>query len=266
MRGLQVHGESVAQALSGTRTAVNLAGVEVDDIARGQVLVAARHAAADLDAGRGALAAGRQPGRSRDGARVRVHVASAEALGRVRAARGEVARAGDDVGRPAAAGDAGRRGARRPAGAALLLAGGDDRGRARPRPAAAAAPGRPTRRGRARCATHRAGRRGRAARGRSRNAGIDRRRSLAARLALPSQALLVRAASALPDSPCSGRSRPSSCRAVRSASWAQRAVAALATFHAAQPLRPGMPAGGAARACLRARRGAGCSITCWASF
>ncbi len=38
VRGLQVHGRSVARALSGARCAVNLQGVELGDLARGQVV------------------------------------------------------------------------------------------------------------------------------------------------------------------------------------------------------------------------------------
>jgi selenocysteine-specific elongation factor len=39
VRGIQVHGKPENEATSGTRTAVNLSGVETDDIARGDVLV-----------------------------------------------------------------------------------------------------------------------------------------------------------------------------------------------------------------------------------
>lgn len=39
VRGLQVHGASVAQASAGSRVAVNLSGVEADAVSRGQVLV-----------------------------------------------------------------------------------------------------------------------------------------------------------------------------------------------------------------------------------
>ncbi len=41
VRGLQVHGEGVRQAQAGQRTAVNLTGVEPEDLARGMVLVRA---------------------------------------------------------------------------------------------------------------------------------------------------------------------------------------------------------------------------------
>ena len=52
VRGLQVHGESVEKAPAGTRTAVNLGGVEVDELARGEVLAPAGDAACHLDARR----------------------------------------------------------------------------------------------------------------------------------------------------------------------------------------------------------------------
>ncbi len=39
VRGIQVHGKPENEATAGTRTAVNLSGVEIDDVARGDVLV-----------------------------------------------------------------------------------------------------------------------------------------------------------------------------------------------------------------------------------
>jgi len=83
VRGLQIHGEGVETAAAGNRTAVNLAGLEVEDLARGDVLTRpgtlrpTRMLDAELTLlpGEKALA---------DQSRVRVHVASAEALGRVR--------------------------------------------------------------------------------------------------------------------------------------------------------------------------------------
>jgi selenocysteine-specific elongation factor len=39
VRGVQVHGEKRGEAVAGQRTAINLAGVEVVDVARGQALV-----------------------------------------------------------------------------------------------------------------------------------------------------------------------------------------------------------------------------------
>jgi selenocysteine-specific elongation factor len=82
VRGLQVHGESVERALAGTRTAANLAGVEIEDVARGNVLVrpGTLRPTSMIDVEL-SLLVGTRP--LRDGARVRVHAASAEALGRV---------------------------------------------------------------------------------------------------------------------------------------------------------------------------------------
>ena len=83
VRGLQVHGESQERAQAGTRTAVNLAGVETGDLARGDVLVrpASLLATSMLDVELSLLPDARP---LKDGARLRVHVASAEALARVR--------------------------------------------------------------------------------------------------------------------------------------------------------------------------------------
>jgi selenocysteine-specific elongation factor len=87
VRGLQVHGEAVEQAAAGTRTAVNLGGVEVEDVARGEVLArpGTLRATSMLDVDLTLLPDAR---RLADGARVRVHVASAEALARVRLLEG----------------------------------------------------------------------------------------------------------------------------------------------------------------------------------
>ncbi len=83
VRGLQVHGEPVGQALAGTRTAVNLGGVDVQELARGDVLLRPgtlrRTAMLDVEL---TLLPGARP--LADGTRVRVHLASAEVLARVR--------------------------------------------------------------------------------------------------------------------------------------------------------------------------------------
>jgi selenocysteine-specific elongation factor len=83
VRGLQVHGEAQERAPAGTRTAVNLAGPEAADLARGDVLVrpATLAATSMLDVELGLL---RDAKPLADGARVRVHIASAEVLARVR--------------------------------------------------------------------------------------------------------------------------------------------------------------------------------------
>lgn len=95
VRGLQVHGEAVEVAVSGERTAVNLAGLLVEDLARGDVLVregtlqGTRVAHVDLQLIDDAIL--------KHGARVRVHVASAEVLGRVRFTEAELPRGGRTV-------------------------------------------------------------------------------------------------------------------------------------------------------------------------
>jgi len=83
VRGLQVHGDPVERAVAGTRTAVNLAGVETEDLARGHVLVhpGSLRATSMLDV---ELALLPEVKPLKDGARVRVHAASAEVLARVR--------------------------------------------------------------------------------------------------------------------------------------------------------------------------------------
>ncbi len=83
VRGLQVHGEAVEVARAGTRTAVNLGGVEVDELSRGEVLTApgTMSATSMVDAEITLLASVRPLA---EGARVRVHLASAEVLARVR--------------------------------------------------------------------------------------------------------------------------------------------------------------------------------------
>ena len=82
VRGLQVHGETVERAAAGTRTAVNLAG-DVEGLARGEVLArpGTLRATSMIDA-QLSLLPGARP--LADGARVRVHAASAEVLARVR--------------------------------------------------------------------------------------------------------------------------------------------------------------------------------------
>ena len=82
-RGLHVHGAAVARVEAGNRVAVNLAGLEVDDLARGDVLArpGTLRPTSIVDAEL-TLLAGERP--LRDQARVRVHVASGEYLARVR--------------------------------------------------------------------------------------------------------------------------------------------------------------------------------------
>ena len=82
VRGVQVHGEKQREAIAGQRSAVNLAGVQVDDLTRGQALVTpgafveTRLADASVE-----ILAGAKP--LKHGARVRFHQGTAEILGRV---------------------------------------------------------------------------------------------------------------------------------------------------------------------------------------
>jgi selenocysteine-specific elongation factor len=92
-RGVQVHGASVRRAEAGQRTAVNLAGVDLSAIERGMVLADVGRLATTqiLDVHLEVLDSAPKIVRSR--ARVRLHIGSAEVLGRVRVLneRGEIA-------------------------------------------------------------------------------------------------------------------------------------------------------------------------------
>jgi selenocysteine-specific elongation factor len=93
VRGLQVHGVAAERVAAGHRTAVNLSGVEVQEIARGDVLARpgtlrpTSIVEAELT-----LLPGERP--LKDQARVRVHLASAEVLARVRTLAGRTVVAG----------------------------------------------------------------------------------------------------------------------------------------------------------------------------
>jgi selenocysteine-specific elongation factor len=84
VRGVQVHGAAVSQALSGQRTAVNLAGVDVSDIERGMVLAPIGRLSPTqiVDVQLNVLPSAPRAIRTRS--RLRVHVGSAEVLARVR--------------------------------------------------------------------------------------------------------------------------------------------------------------------------------------
>jgi selenocysteine-specific elongation factor len=83
VRGLQVHGSAVARVEAGNRAAVNLAGLDVADLHRGDVLArpGTLRPSSILDAEL-TLLPGERP--LKDQARVRVHVMSGEYLARVR--------------------------------------------------------------------------------------------------------------------------------------------------------------------------------------
>ena len=82
VRGIQVHGRSATEAVAGQRTAINLGGVEVTDVSRGETLATpgtlsvTRRIDAEID-----LLPSAKP--LKHGARVRVHNGTAEVLGRV---------------------------------------------------------------------------------------------------------------------------------------------------------------------------------------
>jgi len=82
VRGLQVHGAAAVAAVAGQRTAINLGGVEVGEVSRGQTLATpnafsvTRRVDAAID-----LLPSSKP--LRHGARVRVHHGTSEILGRV---------------------------------------------------------------------------------------------------------------------------------------------------------------------------------------
>jgi selenocysteine-specific elongation factor len=95
VRGLHVHGHKVEQAVCGERTAMNVANLLVEDLSRGDVLVregtvhATRVAHVDLLLLDGASL--------KHGARVRIHAASAEVLGRIRFTMPEFPKGGRGV-------------------------------------------------------------------------------------------------------------------------------------------------------------------------
>ena len=87
VRGLQVHGDPVGSVAAGARAAVNLASLEVEELSRGDVLTrpGTMLATSILDVEL-TLLPGEKP--LKDQARVRVHIASAERLARVRLLEG----------------------------------------------------------------------------------------------------------------------------------------------------------------------------------
>jgi selenocysteine-specific elongation factor len=84
VRGVQVHGSPVRQAVAGQRTAINLGGVEAAAIERGMVLapLARLRPTQAIDASIQMLEHAPRPLRSRQ--RVRIHIGAAEVLARVR--------------------------------------------------------------------------------------------------------------------------------------------------------------------------------------
>jgi selenocysteine-specific elongation factor len=89
VRGVQVHGSAVKQAVTGQRTAINLAGVESAVIERGMILVEPGRLRTTqiVDASTNVLPDAPRGLRSRQ--RVRVHIGAAEVLARVRVLENE---------------------------------------------------------------------------------------------------------------------------------------------------------------------------------
>ena len=82
VRGLQVHGELRSRSLAGQRVAVNLAGIGVDELQRGDTLTTAQGlCAAHRFDGRVTLLGGARP--LKYGARVRFHQGTSEVMGRL---------------------------------------------------------------------------------------------------------------------------------------------------------------------------------------
>jgi selenocysteine-specific elongation factor len=88
VRGLQVHGASTERVDAGHRTAVNLGGLDVDEVSRGDVLTrpGTLRATSIVEAELTLLP---QEKPLKDETRVRVHAASAEVLARVRTLEGK---------------------------------------------------------------------------------------------------------------------------------------------------------------------------------
>ncbi|MEO5763297.1 MAG: selenocysteine-specific translation elongation factor, partial [Vicinamibacteria bacterium] len=90
VRGLQVHGAAAEVAVCGERTALNLAGLAVEDLSRGDVVL--REASMTLSRAAHIELNMLEGVSLKNNARVRIHAGSAEVLGRVRlAARTSVA-------------------------------------------------------------------------------------------------------------------------------------------------------------------------------
>lgn len=83
VRGLQVHGQAVSEAIAGQRTAVNLQGIERADLQRGDVVVKPGRFPETymLDVSLALLADAPRPLKQR--ARVRFHIGTSEIMGRV---------------------------------------------------------------------------------------------------------------------------------------------------------------------------------------
>ena len=94
VRSVQVHGETAKRAVAGQRTALNLAGVETDDLARGMMLTdaemfqPAQRLTVRLD-----LLPSAKP--LRDGARVHFHAFTAETIAEIKLLQGKLVKPGE---------------------------------------------------------------------------------------------------------------------------------------------------------------------------
>lgn len=88
VRGVQVHGHSVPRAQAGQRVAVNLGGVDRDEVARGDVLATPGTLDGQIWLAVRLHAIPRRARDVRHGIRVHVHVGTAEAVGRLRLLEG----------------------------------------------------------------------------------------------------------------------------------------------------------------------------------
>ncbi len=96
LRGMQVHGESVATCVAGTRTALNLQGLDKDEIRRGQTVARAGTLLPTLmlDARVRLLPSAPRPLKNRD--RVRLHLYTSEIMTRVAVLEGEAIHPGSE--------------------------------------------------------------------------------------------------------------------------------------------------------------------------
>ncbi len=94
VRGVQVHGQQAKQAIAGQRTALNLAGVELADLARGMMFTGpglfqpTERLTVSLD-----LLPSAKP--LRDGARVHFHASTAETIARIKLLEGKLVKPGE---------------------------------------------------------------------------------------------------------------------------------------------------------------------------
>ncbi|MCK5351109.1 selenocysteine-specific translation elongation factor, partial [bacterium] len=96
LRGLQVHGESVSTSSAGTRTALNLQGIDKDEIHRGQTAVreGVLRSTLMLDAMISLLPSAPRPLKNRE--RVRLHLYTAEIMTRVAILEGDFILPGEE--------------------------------------------------------------------------------------------------------------------------------------------------------------------------